>query len=399
MKQFKSPFTLLFLTALLISCSEKSAKIADEANKALYSWQVKDSLTVTILGNPILASANESGSLFAFYDFPSSEILITDSKGSILSRFSKTKDTPDNYGFMLDLPVIWGTDRLVQIGMNGIFIFDLDGDLINKIEHPESIGGASTMYTVGKTSRIVTLNGKEYILMKSTRSRDTFAGEQKFYDTYKALDLVDPETEKMTELGPFEPGSKFLDGKGYIESDYAPAFDAMDGKLYLAHGAERKMYIYDFSEDNATLDTAISLDIPGFHEVEGKDRAEFSEGSFSVDMSTAAIRNIHVVNGKILIHYFPGIDPKIIDEARALYKEGKKEEGNNLYRKASAKAIPGVLIYEQATLDYLGRMAFPAGTDTDGFMADNEFLYFQRSPVPDVEEDFLRVYKIKLVEQ
>jgi len=397
MKQLISPLILLFLIIFSVACSEKSVITTEQEDS--YSWQVVDSLTIAILGNPIMASVNNQGSLFTFYDFPSSEILVVDAKGSILNRFSKTADTPDNYGFMLDLPVVWGTDRLVQIGMNGIFIFDLKGNLIKKIDHPESIGGAATMRLVGKSSKIVSRNGKEYILMKSNRSRDTHAGEQKFYDTYKALDLVEPESEEMTELGPFESGSKFLDGKGYNQSDYAPAFEVSGDKLYIAHGSEQKMYIYDFSDDNTSLDTTISLDVPGFFEVGGKERKKFSEGGFSVNMSTAAIRNIHLVNDKVIIHYFPGIDPKIMDEARALYNEGKEEEGNNLYKKALEQSIPGVLIYDRSTLDYLGNMIFPSGTTTGGFVADDKFLYFQRAPASDLEEDFLRVYKIKLEEE
>lgn len=397
MKYIHTYLFTVSLAIIIISCAENPEKV--NPSQIEYSWELVDSLNIDILGNPIMASVNESGSLFSFYDFPSSQILVTDSTGSILHRFSKTEDTPDNFGFMLDFPVIWGMKRVVQIGMNGIFIYDLEGNMIKKIDHPEALGGAATLQIIGKTSKIANIHEQEYILMKSTRTRDTYAGEQKFYDTYKALDLVNPETGEMTEMGAFESESKFLDGKGYIQSDYEPAFATEGNKLYLSHGAEPKMYVYELSGTNATLDTIISLNIPNFFEVEGKDRSEFSAGSVSVSMATAAIRNIFVQKGKIFIHYDPGVDPVIMEEVRSLFRAGKEDEGNTIYQKASSNSVPGILIYEEASLDFLSKIDFPNGTNSGGFLADKEFIYFQRTPPEEVEEDFLRIYKMKLIEK
>ncbi|MEB2778235.1 hypothetical protein SYJ56_23190 [Algoriphagus sp. D3-2-R+10] len=203
----------------------------------------------------------------------------------------------------------------------------------------------------------------------------------------------------MKDFGPFEPGSKFLDGMGYVQSDYAPAYSVNSGKLYLSHGSDPTLYIYDFSAKEAKLDTAIHLAIPDFYEVEGIPRSEFSPGSVTINGGTAAIRNILVLNGKILVHYYPGIDPKIIEEARSLWSAGKEEEGNAIYSKASAETEPGIMLFDEKSLSYLGTLDFLAGTNTGGFMADEDFLYFQRVPAEDVEEDFLRIYKMNLVEK
>lgn len=159
------------------------------------------------------------------------------------------------------------------------------------------------------------------------------------------------------------------------------------------------MYIYEFSETHSSLDTVISFTIPDFFEIEGKDRSEFSKGGVAVSIANAAIRNIFVQNGKILIHYHPGVDPILMEEARALFKVGKQDEGNAIFKKASSKSVPGILVYDKTNLDFLGRIDFPSGTDLGGFMADKEYLYFQRRPAADVEEDFLMVYKMKLIEK
>ena len=236
-------------------------------------------------------------------------------------------------------------------------------------------------------------------MTKSFRGRNTYAGEQKFYDTYKAVELVDLETGEMQDFGPFEPETKFLDGMGYVQSDYAPAYNVSSGKLYLSHGSDPTLYIYDFSEEEAKLDTAIQLAIPDFHIVEGLPRTEFSPGNVTINGGTAAIQNIVIIEGKILIQYYPGIVPRIMEEARALWSSGQEEEGSAIYKKAALKAKPGIMVFDEKSFSYLGTLDFPAGTNAGGFMADKDFLYFQRIPAEDVEEDFLRVYKMKLTEK
>ncbi|WP_339877071.1 hypothetical protein [uncultured Algoriphagus sp.] len=389
--------SFLYLIAFISSCSEKTEK-ADPQHLS-YEWTVIDSLDLNILGNPIMSSVNNSGTRLSFYDYPSSETIITNSNGDILNKFSKKEDTPDAYGFKLELPIIWGEDKVILIGMNGIFIYDLSGNMIKKIDHAEIMGSGGSMSFSGLTAKIVSLDDKEYLMTKSFRNRDTYAGEQKFYDSYKAVELVDTETGKMQDFGPFEPESKFLDGMGYVQSDYAPAYHVSNGKLYLSHATDPTLYIYDFSSEDAILDSAIHLDIPDFFEIEGLPRSEFSPGSMTINGGTAAIRNILVLDGKILVHYYPGIDPKIIEEARALWSSGKEEEGGAVYAKGAANIKPGIMVFDEKDNSYLGTVDFPVGVNKDGFMADKESLYFQRTPNPEVEEDFLRVYKMKLTEK
>lgn len=390
-------YLILALSSGLFSCENK--KTITETTPVELSFDLVDSLDLNILGDPIMASVNSTGTLISFYDFPSSETIITNPKGEIQNQFSKKEDTPDAYGFKLELPILWGEDRVILIGLKGLFIYDLGGNLVKKIDHAEAMGAAGSMSFSGLTAKIISLDGNEYLMSKSFRGRDTYPGEQKFYDTYKAVELVDLETGEMQDFGPFEAGSRFLDGMGYVQSDYEPAYNVSSGKLYLSHGSDPTLYIYDFTTEEAKLDSAIHLDIPDFHEVEGLPRTEFSPGSVSINGGTAAIRNILILDGKILVHYYPGIDPKIMEEAMALWSSGKEEEGEALYIKAEADTKPGIMVFDEKDYSYLGTLDFPAGVNKDGFMADKESLYFQRTPDPEVEEDFLRVYKMKLIEK
>ena len=391
-------FFLLLLSILIYSCSSPEEKSQSMESVDL-TLQLTDSLDLDFLGAPILASTNPKGSRFAFYDSPSGKIIISDEEGNILDTLSKKGDTPDAYGFMIDLPVIWEDEKLIQVGMNGIFIYDEDGEMLKKINHPEDMGGAAFMSMTGKTSKIIELNGIPYLLMNSIRTRDTYAGEQKFYDTYKAIELVNLETGESNDFIPFEEGSRFLDGKGYIQSDYLPAYAESKGKLYISHGGEPKVWVYDFSPESAVLDTAIALNIPQFIPIEGSDRKEFSKGSYSVRGGMAAIRNIFVQNGKIIVSYYPGIDPLEMEKAQKLWEAGDEEAATAFYTKLQEKSPPGILIFDEASLKFLTQLDYPEKTSNGGFIVDKEYIYFQRAPDPDVEEDFLRIYKMKLVEE
>lgn len=384
------------LLILLFSCGTSDQKTETHADLSL-SLELADSLDLDFLGSPILASSNPDGSRLAFFDYPSSKIIISDGSGEILDTLSKQGDTPDAYGFMIDLPVIYGKDKLIQVGMNGIFIYTQEGEMLKKIKHPEDMGGAVFSYRTGKTSKVIQLNNKPYLLMNSIRTRGTYAGEQEFYDTYKALELVNLESGESKNLGPFEEGSLFLNGKGFIQSDYYPAFAENDGKLYLSHGGEPKVWVYDLTPDSSSLDTVFSLDIPELFPIEGVDRKELSEGSYSFHGGTATIWNIFIQNGKILVSYYPGLDPLEMDKAQMLWEEGKEDESEAYYNNLQKKYPPGLLIYDESSLEFLGRFSYPDITDAVSFLADDKFIYFQKKPDPDVEEDFLRIYKYKLI--
>jgi len=395
----KPLFPVLLLAAGLFFACEKSSDTVLESAPPSYTLELLDSLDLEILGDPFIADVSPDASKFLFYDFASSDLIATDEKGEILSRFSKKEDTPDAYGFMMEVPGLFKSDQIVVMGMKGIFLYDLEGNMTQKIDHPESVGMAGFMTFPGKSTESTKLDGKDYLLSKSVRSHDSFQGEMKFYTSFKALELIDPESNTAKEIIPFEEGSMFLNGTGYYESDYSPAFEAKDGKLYICLGAEQKLYVYDLSPEGTLLDTMVSFSIPGYEPLEPKDFSEFSEGSVSLNGSTPAIRNIHLVDGKILVQYYPGMDPEKMKEADALWEQGKAEEAGALYEKLEAELQQGILIFDQKTLKLEAEIPFPKGVNRAGFTSGGGYLWMEKAPNEEEEEDFLRIYKFKLVQK
>ncbi|WP_339758794.1 hypothetical protein [Algoriphagus aquimarinus] len=387
--------TLLCSILFVSSCSEKSEQVAEEPLS--YEWELVDSLDLEFLGNPMLSDVNKDGTSLLFFDYPSQKIITSDAIGNIKHSFSKGEDTPDTYGFMLERPGFYGEDQLAIYGRNGLFLFDLDGNMQKKIPHPESLGASGSNNEIGKSTESVRLKGKDYLLPKSVRPRNSYPGEQEFYDTYRALELVDIETGAMTELIPFEEGSKFLNGKGYIQSDYTPALEALNDKLFFVHGGDPQLYVYQLNPNDARLDTVIHLEIPSFIIPEGRERAEFQQGHVEINGGTASIRNIHVLDDLLLLDYYSGMDPKKSVEAEGLWKQGKEEEAKAMYRKLEDEIPKGTLVYKLADLSYVGNVPSPAKTGGRSYASGGGYAWFQKLPDPDVEEDFLRIYKMKLI--
>ncbi|MCS4435093.1 hypothetical protein [Aquiflexum gelatinilyticum] len=387
----------LYTLVLLIFCSCSDPEKKEQEIPTTYSFEVIDSLDLNILGDPLIVDVSPKADRIVFYDFANREFIITDSSGAILSQFSKKEDTPDSHGFLMESPGFVNEDQLALAGMNGIFIYDLDGNMIKKLAHPESLGGAGFMSFSGKGMETAILHGKQYLLSKSVRTRETFPGEQKFYDSFRALELIDIEEEKFIEIIPFEQGSQFLDGNGYFESDYAPALEAAESKLYISLGGELRLNVYDLSPEGAELDTVVMLDLPGFGKLPVTPRAEFAEGTVIIKGGTPAIRNIHVVEGKILVQYYGGIPEEKMKELEALYSSGSEAEAEQLYEKIESEVNKGILILDQKTLEVIGNLDFPRGVNLSGFASGGGFLWMEKAPNEEEEEDYLRIYKVQLV--
>ncbi len=391
---------ILWSIALIVfvsACSEKTDVITQK--EKTYEWEVIDSLDLNFLGNPMLSDVSKNGENLLFYDYTSKQILVADKEGSINYSFSKEEDTPDSYGHLLERPGFFSSNQIAAFGRNGLFLYSLEGDFIKKIPLPETLGATGSIIHPGKSTETLTLSGKEYIISKSVRTRNTFPGEQLFYDSYRAIELVDPDSDTMTEMIPFEEGSLFLNGKGYHPSDYTAAYEANEGKLYFVHGGDPKLYSYQISPEEAKLDTIIQLNIPSFFSPEGKDRAEFQKGSVTIYGGTAAVRNIHVIDNLLLLDYYSGQDPIKAKEAEAIWAGGNEEEARALYKKLEDDTPKGTMLYSLPDLKYLGMVAPPANTGGRSYASANGYAWFQKLPDPDVEEDFLRIYKMQLVEK
>lgn len=383
----------------LVSCSENSESKTSSTNADIsLEWEILDSLDFGYLGDPLLADINEEAGKAIFYNYVDQMIIISDLEGNVINEFKKTEDTPDSYGFLMQLPGFYDDNSIQLLGMAGAFIYDLEGNLVKKIDHPEPISMAALLSQVGKTNRTTSFGGKDYIISQTVRSHDSYPGEMEFYEKFHALELIDVEGEKSTEILPFPEGSIFLNGMGYNPSDYTPAFRAKGNKLYAALGGEPILHVMTLSENGASMDSLIQLEIPDFMEIEGKELSSFSEGSITVTGNTAAIRDIHLVDGKILVSYYCGMAPEKMEEIMAMFQNGSsQEEVEEVYNRYEKDVKSGVLVFEEASLAYLGMLDMTDQLPNASFASAGDYLWMQRPASKEVEEEFRRIYKVGVV--
>lgn len=86
-------------------------------------------------------------------------------------------------------------------------------------------------------------------------------------------------------------------------------------------------------------------------------------------------------------------------ELEALYSSGSEEEAELLYQKIESEVNQGILILDQKTLAVIGNLDFPEGVNVSGFASGGGFLWMEKAPNEEEEEDFLRIYKVKLVKK
>lgn len=382
---------VLLLLLLFFACN--SSKKTEKDIEQDFSFEVKDSVSIKILADPLLSDVSEKGDKILFLDWASEEYITINREGEILGRFSKNEDLPDNPGFLFRLPGIRNSEEVVMYGMNGIFYFDLKGKLIRKQKSP-ALSNAGTMAgLIGRNIKFAKANGEEFLLFNTIRKFDSYPGEKEYYERFKGIELVKIGQDTSYNLGQIPDSSIFRKGEAYYSSDYDPVAHLKNQKFYLAFAGEPVLYQYSLNTDfSLSPDTAINLDVKMHLPIEGFPLNEFNKGSVTFRGDISSIRQIETLGQYIVINYSPGIPKEEIEEVKEQYPDDFQLG----YRKLREKYHSQILILEKETHQQLANLKFPENTSTEGFIVNEEGLWFQRKENFEEEEDFVRFYLFKL---
>ncbi len=380
------------------SCGSNEEKTANTETASSWEFELQDSIQLDILGTPTLADA-EFGKIL-IYDGTGREFILMDQKsGEVLNRFTKKGDSPDNFGFQMTLPGFLDENRIAVIGMPGIFVFDTSGNLIRKHPHPEAQSGGANKELPGGSTQWIEFNEKKHILFRSLRIHDSFQGEKQFYTRYRALEITDPEDGTSREHIPFPSESRFLNGLGYEMPDYEPVFDTDSKEVFLAFGGEPILHRYAITGDSLVWKQSQNLELKNFGEVAGKPLESFESITFSVNMMLSSIRKIAIWKDYVLLHYYSGLSTKEMEETKALFMQGQREEAMALRKKQLEGKSMQLLVLNKSTLEPIIHIDLPAGVMDLGFSLDGENFYFEKAANPDAEEDFIRIYRYQLLQK
>jgi hypothetical protein len=393
MKTISMAGILVFL--LFISSCDNSETKGENTQRKL-NLQLKDSVSLKILADPVLSDVSKSGDKILFNDWASGEYITINREGQILGRFSKKEDTPDNPGFLFRWPAIRNSKEteIVQYGMKGIFYFDINGQLIRKQNSPAPSNAGVMAGLIGRNIKVSEAYGQEFLLFNTLRDFDSYPGEEAYYEKFKGIEMVKIGSDTSYNLGQIPDSSIFRNGMAYYSSDYDPVAHIENEKFYLAFAGEPILYQYILNPDfSLSLDTAINLDVKMHLPIEGFPLNEFAKGSVTFRGDISAIRQIETYGNNILINYSPGIPQQDVDEVNEQYPDDF-ELG---YRKLREKYYAQILVIDKETLKQKANLKFPENASLEGFIVNDEGLWFQRKENFEEEEDFVRFYLYDLV--
>ncbi len=197
----------------------------------------------------------------------------------------------------------------------------------------------------------------------------------------------------------FAPNSRFLNGNGFIQSDFEPVFSADEGGIFLAFAGDPVLHQYTWLGDSVSLEKSIKLSLPDFGEITGQPLKSLEGVGASTSMLTASVRKISKWNDKVLVQFFPGLST---EEDLALdqdYENGNEEEAKAKIQKLFTERKVRLAIVDPLEGKQLGIIDFPEWVNSSGFVLDGEDFWFVKRFNPEAEEDFIKLYKAKLIEK
>jgi hypothetical protein len=379
------------------SCSSTPEEAIETSGARNWEFELVDSLQFNYLGAPIFADAEFEKVLF--FDSQKQEFIILDEKGNLVSQFAKTGDAPDTFGFNLLLPSFLSKNEIMMPGTLGIFIFDLEGNFKKKIAYPEPQSGGVFVNTPGKSLDHFYYQNKNLIVGPSFRTNNLSFGDKEFYPLYKGLEIQDPETGEARAYAPFREGSRFLDGLGYINSDFDPVFAINGQEAFIAFAGEPILHHYSWESDSLTWKKSTPLELPDFGNITGKPLEQLKGIQASTNLITAAIKKVVTWNNLVLIHFWPGLSTEESESISELYQSGKEEAAKLRMENFYKNRKMGIAVVDPKNSQQLGPISFPDKVDSRGFVKDGDDFWFVKRFNPDQEEDFIRLYRYQLGEK
>lgn len=388
---------LLSFGFLIWSCNPNAQETV--VNRAPANWEFEkvDSLQIDILGNPVLADV-EFGKVLV-YDTQSREFLILNLQGEVQSRFIKNPDSFDNFGFPLLLPAFLDENQVMIPGTSGLFIYDLEGNMEAKIPHPEVLSGGTFSNFPGYSIDYLKTGDNQLILSKSFRIFESYVGQKEFYSRFRALEVLNLKDTTSLAWIPFPEDSRFKNGNGYIQSDFEPYFAADEKGVYLAFAGEPRLHQFAWSGDSLSYQKTLDLKLPDFAEITGQPLEKLADVGVSTNLSTAAIRKVSLWGDRILILFYPGLSTEQAEAITMEFQKGNREEALAMRKSFLGDRKMGMAVVDKNSFQQLGIAQFPDWVNPGGFVREGEDFWFQKAFNPDKEEDFLKIYKVKLVEK
>ncbi|MCH7412966.1 hypothetical protein MM213_05705 [Belliella sp. R4-6] len=380
----KRQIFLLMSLFLVFSCSEKSN---ENNGKAEDLTLVKsDSLQISYLGLLNLMDVHPKSGRILLFDQKKRSLIVSDFDGNNPTEIKNETDSPDSYGaFPLGAGKFSEDGKSFTIISNqGVYTYDLEGNLINGGKHQEAempafSGRASAdneFYWIG-----------DKILTNGAGRTEYFRDTPEFYENYTSFAWFDTLDRKVEKFMNFDEQSIFRNGKAHEIPHFIPRMTSAQDRIYFIQGIEPALNIHELKEPYNKI-KRVDLAIGDYYFNKGQNFKDVDPRAISMDVYSGMFENIKILDEYILISFFPGV-PEL--------DQSKYE--NVAYMEVIPKTRKDYPI-RMLILDMEGKKladyAIPNEFDARQWLVRDGYIWFLGTENLEEEEDFVKVFKVML---
>lgn len=378
---------IFFLLSLLIAAACSSPETNEENVLPDLELDIQDSIQVDYIGLLNLMDVNPQRKSILLFDPQKMQFVISDFEGKIISEFKKERDAPDGFGFY---PMAAGKfnekGNITIVSPQGIFEYDFEGNLqeSKRVPRDEQLP-FSGRFDALKEIQFV----ENKILLSGLIARGDFnKTEPEFYDNFLQLVWADPETGKFEQFLHLDSASIFQNNMSHEPGTLSANFAVKGNQLFVITGSDPFLNIHDINPPYQKQ-TRIALDLPNYKLNTGEDPKKADPQAISFDPSFGIINKMAKLDNMLFISYENGYD----DLDALAYQEIKSQEEWGEYNERIGKKYKTHYLVLDLEGNKLADFESPDQLNKV-FVSREGSLWFISKPNPDVEEDFVKIYKV-----
>ncbi|WP_200975565.1 hypothetical protein [Echinicola sp. 20G] len=373
---FKTTLLLFSLSAFfLFSCGQNSSESNTKVETV--SLVVKDSIDISYLGKLMLQDVDTKNSRLLLYDQQQRLFLITNMKGDILHQFGKQKDSKGGINYQYGPAKFFKEGQVQIIGMQGFSWFDFNGELLDHKkftnEEPPSFSARPML-----AEEFALIDGK--YLGKAVRARGQYSIiDPEFYDEFQLLAWFDTKEATYKRVFGLENESLFKNGMAYDVTEMMPTHTYFDNKIFIAVGVDPHLNIYQ-SQPPYSLLSRVPLQYSPFFQSEGEEPAKADPLAIKGPGASGHTQNLKATSKYLIIGFVSGYNPD--------------KETDGVRPKSSEHFY---------IMDHEGKMMTILDNTFDinlrEFTTRNDEIWAVKKISQEVEEDFIRIYRMAIEKQ
>lgn len=379
----------LFLFSLLFifSCSEKGNQSIENTDNLTLTKV--DSIQVPYLGILNLMDIHPQSGKVLLFDQQAGTLVVGDFEGNEPQELVLNGDAPENYGsFPLGAGKFSEDGKSFTILSNkGVYTYDLEGNLINGGKH-RVVDAPRFNSSASASMEFYWVDDK--ILTIGTNWGDHPRNTTEFYEEYVSLAWFDTLERNIERFMHLDETSFFRNGKAHDLSHMMPRMTADKDHIYLIQGIEPALNIHSINAPYKKI-TRVPLNISDYTFNQGQPFSEADPRMINPDSFTGLFENLKVTDEYILTSFFPGVP------------ELDQDKYENLFWTELLPRLREVYPHRMLVMDKKGNMlkeiTIPAEFDSRQWLVRDGYLWFLATENLKEEEDFAKIYKVKLGEE